>query len=226
MGWYGMMRQSMVIRTLQTFTFLDGLVLSIDPFWRYANLATIQRIHIGLVAVRRCFVWILQLLFFSQGFVFVCELGLSKLLSWYSYLEIFLFVQEWRTHFKYGDENSQYLLGDLEYMGAKIFILHWIGVYESPSNVPCNVIDAFNKMHAYYMIYVEWGIGGLKRKFASWWSDSTLWNPIKHTLFRSCVFLANFFHRRRMNLSQEIIKNKVDNSEAHGFGVGGGGGDK
>jgi hypothetical protein len=34
------------------------------------------------------------------------------------------------------------------------------------SDVPWNAIDAFNKMHASYLIHVEWGIESLKRKFA------------------------------------------------------------
>ena len=49
-------------------------------------------------------------------------------------------------------------------MSVKISILHSIGANARSSDMPWNAIDAFNKMHANYMIRVEWGIESLKRK--------------------------------------------------------------
>lgn len=77
--------------------------------------------------------------------------------------------------------------------------------------MPRNAIDAFNRMHACYMVRVEWDIGGLKRKFARLVKQFDVTKP-KHTnLFRSCALLTNFPHRRLMDLSQEVARDRVKN---------------
>lgn len=47
-----------------------------------------------------------------------------------------------------------------------MFIFCRIGVNKLPLDVPRNVIDASNKIHACYKVSVEWDSGGLKQKIA------------------------------------------------------------
>ena len=47
------------------------------------------------------------------------------------------------------------------------------------------------------------------------WFDAT--KPKYVHLFKSCAILTNFLHQRRMDLLQEVIRNRVENLEAHGW---------
>ncbi len=72
-----------------------------------------------------------------------------------------------------------------------MFIMRRIGRHEIGPNE--DVIRAYNKMHR---MRVEWGIGGLKRKWR-WLMkrfDST--KPKYTILFRIEAILTNFMHRR------------------------------
>jgi hypothetical protein len=57
------------------------------------------------------------------------------------------------------------LLGDLGYIDTQHYIMRQLGWTELHQNVDSPAIDAYNKMHARFCIKVEWGIGGLKRKW-------------------------------------------------------------
>jgi hypothetical protein len=73
--------------------------------------------------------------------------------------------QRWREHFTHTDQYFEYLLGDPGYIGTEQYIMRRLGRTELHENVDSPAIDAYNKMHAGFRIKVEWGIGGLKRKW-------------------------------------------------------------
>jgi hypothetical protein len=62
------------------------------------------------------------------------------------------------------DEYFKYLLRDPNYLGEEMFIMR-IRMCEVGPNVDQNVIRAYNIMHARYRMQVDWGVGGLKRKW-------------------------------------------------------------
>jgi hypothetical protein len=64
----------------------------------------------------------------------------------------------------HGNEYFEYLLGDFSYLGEKMFIMRRIGRHEIGFNADQDVIRTYIKMHVGYKVWVEWGIGGLKRK--------------------------------------------------------------
>jgi hypothetical protein len=53
----------------------------------------------------------------------------------------------------------------LGYLGEDKFIMRRIGIRELPLNVDLLVVEAYNKKHAWKRVNLEWGIGGLKRKW-------------------------------------------------------------
>lgn len=63
------------------------------------------------------------------------------------------------------DEYFEYLLGDPGYIGEEQYIMRRIGQVEVPVGADLAAINAYNKMHSSCRIIVEWGIGGLKRKW-------------------------------------------------------------
>src|SRR5690349_2283130 len=77
--------------------------------------------------------------------------------------------------------------------GGAIFLL-----LAYPTNM--EAIDAFNAVHAGLRVKVEWGIGGMKRKWRKLMKkfDSTL-QEFPH-FFRACAILTNFLQRRRLDM--------------------------
>ena len=75
------------------------------------------------------------------------------------------FHRKWRQYFRRDDEEREYLLGDPGYLGEEMYIMRRLGEREIPGDPNLLAIDAYNKMHAGYRVAVEWGIGGLKRKW-------------------------------------------------------------
>ena len=57
-----------------------------------------------------------------------------------------------------------------------------IGHRELVSHGEMSVVDAFNSMHAGYRVQVEWGIGGLKRKWRSF-MKKTILNTISFPIY-------------------------------------------
>ncbi len=105
----------------------------------------------------------------------------------------------------HGDEYFEYLLGNLGYIGEEMFITRRIGKHEIGLNADQNVIRAYNKMHVGYKMWVEWGIGELKRKWRRLMKrfDST---KLKYTiLFKNVVILIIFLHRHQMDFTFEVI---------------------
>jgi len=75
------------------------------------------------------------------------------------------FHRNWPQYFRHDDEEREYLLGDPGYLGEEMYIMRRLGEREIPGDPNLLAIDAYNKMHAGYRVAVEWGIGGLKRKW-------------------------------------------------------------
>ncbi len=65
----------------------------------------------------------------------------------------------------HGDEYFEYLLGYPSYLGEEMFIMKRIRRHEIGLNADQDTIKAYNKMHVGYRVWVEWGIGGLKREW-------------------------------------------------------------
>jgi hypothetical protein len=80
-----------------------------------------------------------------------------------------------------------------------------------------DVIQAYNKTHVGYQMQVEWGIGGLKRK---WRKLVTIFDNKKskfNHLFQYKVLLTNFLHRRKRDLTYEVIGEHFPNSTNYGW---------
>ena len=75
------------------------------------------------------------------------------------------FHANWREHFRHDDVYFEYVLGDPGYMGEEMYIMRRIDKSETMADGDISVTDAFNAMHAGHRVKVEWGIGGLKRKW-------------------------------------------------------------
>jgi hypothetical protein len=47
-------------------------------------------------------------------------------------------------------------------MGEEMFVIWQLGKCELAFGHDLNVVHVYNEMHARYIVWVEWGIGGLK----------------------------------------------------------------
>jgi hypothetical protein len=127
--------------------------------------------------------------------------------------------QNWRAYFHHTDEYFEYLLGDPGYLGEDMYIMRRVGSRESIDDGPARnviedtVINAFNKVHAGVRVRVEWGIGGMKRKW------KRMMKRFDHTktkfpiYFKTACLLTNFSHRRRMDLHTEDIRMAIDEDD-------------
>ena len=68
-------------------------------------------------------------------------------------------------------------------------------------------ITAYNKMHAGMRIAVEWGIGGLKRKWKRLMKGFDSTKPKFPDIFTAAAILTNFLHRRRRTFREEVQQN-------------------
>ncbi len=96
-----------------------------------------------------------------------------------------------------------------------MFIMRRIGRQEIVPNVDMDIVHAYNKMHVGYLVHVEWGIGGLKRKWKRLMKrfDSTK-SRYSH-LFKSGTLLINFLHRKNMDLTYEVIGDLLPSPKDH-----------
>jgi len=74
-----------------------------------------------------------------------------------------------------------------------------------PLNVDHNVVQTYNIMRVRFRVQVEWGIGGLKRKWKHCMKSFDSTKPKYSHLFQVAVFLIKFLHMRWMNLTYEVI---------------------
>jgi hypothetical protein len=87
-----------------------------------------------------------------------------------------------------------------------MFIMKRIGRCEISPNVNQDAIRTYNKMHVGYKVRMEWGIGGLKRKWRRLMKRFDSTKPKYTILFRaSTTTLINFLHRRQMDFTFEVI---------------------
>jgi hypothetical protein len=73
--------------------------------------------------------------------------------------------KNWSQYFTQGDGYFEYLLGDPSFVGEKMFIMQRIKRRKLMPNVDHAEVRGYNKMHASFRVQLEWGIGGLKRKW-------------------------------------------------------------
>jgi len=66
-------------------------------------------------------------------------------------------------------------------------------------------------MHAGYRVQVEWGIGGLKRKWKRLMKRFDNTKPRYSHLFKFGTLFTNFLHRRNMDLTYEVISDHLPN---------------
>src|SRR6185503_17505073 len=112
--------------------------------------------------------------------------------------------KNWQNYFTITDEYQEYLLGDPGYMGEDSFIMRRVDRREIPDDVDeteLKAIDVFNKMHAGYRIQVEWGIGGMKRKFKRMMKEFDASKDKFPLIFKAAAILTNSVHRRRLDFS-------------------------
>ncbi len=109
------------------------------------------------------------------------------------------------------------MLGDPRYMRNEMFIMRRIGRREVAPNSDLDVIQSYNKMHVGYQMQVEWGIGCLKRKWRRFVKrfDSTK-SKFNH-LFQCVVLLTNFLHRKKRDLTYEVIGEHLPNPTNYGW---------
>ena len=112
--------------------------------------------------------------------------------------------RNWREYFEHRDNYSQFLLGDPGYRGEEMFIMSRIGQRQAVQTGNLAAIDAYNSMHAGQRVQVEWGIGGLKRKWRRLMKrfDAKLYKF--SILFYACAILTNFIHRRRGDMTSIV----------------------
>ncbi len=72
-------------------------------------------------------------------------------------------------------------------------------------------------MNGGFKAYMEWGIGGVKRKWKRFMEmfDSTQ-SKFKQ-LFQIIVIIINFLQRRCMDLAYEVVRDQNPNPIAHGW---------
>jgi len=101
-------------------------------------------------------------------------------------------------------------------MGEEMFIMQIIGQWELTLYVDHVTIQAYNKMHASFKVQVEWGIGGLKRKWKHFMNRFDSTKPKYVHLFQTTTFLSNFLHRRHMDFTYEVVGDLIINPTTHG----------
>jgi hypothetical protein len=64
---------------------------------------------------------------------------------------------------------------------------------------------------------VEWGIGGLKRKWRRFMKRFDRTKPRYSYLFNFGASFTNFLHKKRMDLTYKVISDHFLNLEDHGW---------
>jgi hypothetical protein len=84
-------------------------------------------------------------------------------------------------------------------------------------NVNHAAMRTYNKMHVGFKVQVEWGIGGLKRKWRH--LMKTFYSTkLKYAhLFRAATLLINFLHKRRMDLTYDVVGDQIANWATRGW---------
>jgi len=72
-------------------------------------------------------------------------------------------------------------------------------------------------MHVGFRVQVEWGIGGLKRKWMCLMKRFDSPKPKHSHLFQAAIFLTNTLRKKCMDLTYEVIHDQNVNPTAHGW---------
>jgi hypothetical protein len=106
--------------------------------------------------------------------------------------------------FLHDDEYFEYLLENLGYLDENMFIMKRIGRCEVSPNVDQYGIRTYNQMHVGYRMSMEWGIGGLKRKWRQLMKRFDSTTPKYIVLFKVTTILTNFLHGHQMEFTFEV----------------------
>jgi hypothetical protein len=103
--------------------------------------------------------------------------------------------KNWRQFFTYDDRYVEYLPGEPGYIGEEMFIMQRIRPRTARPGQNMDAMDAFNAAHGGMRVRVEWGIGGMKRKWRKILKkfEASVWKFPQ--LFRACAILTNFIQR-------------------------------
>lgn len=107
-------------------------------------------------------------------------------------------AQNWQNCLTTDDDSPhpvEYLLRDPGYLDMDHFILRRLDAREFADADTNPVVRAFNRRHAGHQIVIEWGIGGVKIKFAKLRDICTNQRSPFEILFRVACILTNFIHR-------------------------------
>jgi len=102
-------------------------------------------------------------------------------------------------------------------MDEEMFIMWKIGWWELTPDVDHAIVWAYNKMYAGFRVQVEWGIGGLKRKWRHLMKRFDSTKPKYACLFWIVVLPTNFLHRRHMDLTYKVVSDQIANPTTHGY---------
>ncbi len=91
-----------------------------------------------------------------------------------------------------------------------------IGRQELMPNANHVIMQTYNKMHANFKVQVEWGMGGLKRKWRCLIKRFDSTKPKYAHLFQIAIVLTNFLHRKHMDLTYEVVGDYIVNPITHG----------
>ena len=121
--------------------------------------------------------------------------------------------QNWREYFEHTDQYFEYLLGDPGYIGEEMFVMHRIRPRTVRPGQQMDAVDAFNAVHGGIRVRVEWGIGGMKRKWRKLMKkfDCTI-QKFPH-YFRACAILTNFIQRRRLDMTATEMNAAPDDND-------------
>jgi DDE superfamily endonuclease len=143
-----------------------------------------------------------------NGLFIYVEMGYPRKFHDVNILRHSTLYREWRDYFVHDDDYFEYLLGDPGYIGEEMFIMRRVGRREVPDESDMGAIDLYNRMHAGYRVRVEWGIGGLKRKWKRFMKRFDSTKPKFPHLFQAGCIMTNVLHRRRMEMNFEVMGNQ------------------
>lgn len=125
--------------------------------------------------------------------------------------------RNWHQYFNHGDEYFEYLLGDPNYIGEKMFIMHKIGWKTLVLNANHVIMRTYNKMYASFRLPIKWSVGKLKRKWRHHLKnfDSTKWKY--SNMFWTAILMTNFLHMKCMDLTYEVIGDQNVDPTAHNW---------
>jgi hypothetical protein len=104
-------------------------------------------------------------------------------------------------------------------MGKEMFIMRRIGRQEIVPNVDMDIMHPYNKMHVGYLVHVEWGIGGLKRKWRRLVKNFDSTKPKCSHLFKFGTLLTNFLHKRWNSHTRLLVTIFLILKTTNGLGI-------